>query len=242
MNETRAPTWPSLRLALWLGPPCAFAVAKLTAQQSDGLSIANTALILAIFTTAIGAVEPIAGVLTSLSAGAFLNYFHTEPVRSFRMSSSSDIMMISLFMILGLGVSIITSLRMRHNLLANRRDSIKHQNNASTNTNIAPQLAPEFWQSFVERIDPNLSFLQVSFTNTPDQHIPSVARHRPVSDDSPTVVIPECGATVEFLDPRISQVLILKPLPGFAPLTLSRAAIFALSNDVELSLQGTIEG
>ena len=241
MNEYQIRTWPSLRLILWLGPPCAFAIAKLTAQQSDGLSIANTALILAFFSTAIGALNPMAGVFTSLSGGAFLNYFHTEPVHSFRMSSSSDILMISLFMVLSLSVSIVTSFRMRRNLITNRRDSVKYQQDAFTNNNVPPQLAPEFWQSLIERIDPNLSFIQVSFTNTPPQHIPTIARHRPTSADSPIVVIPECGASVEFLDPRISQVLILKPTPGFAPLTLSRAAIFALSNDAELSLQGTIE-
>lgn len=231
----------TLQHLTWIGPLCTFAIAKLTAQQSDGLSIANTALILAIFTTAIGSMNPTAGIFTSFTAGAFLNYFHTAPVNSFRMSSSSDILMISLFTVLGLGVSIITSIRMRHNLLINNRDAMRSQQEASS-APLTPSLqATQFWQSFIERIDPNLSFLQVQCTDRPKEEIPTIARHRSASADAPTVLIPECGAIIEFLDPRISQVLILKPATGFAPLEVSRSAIFALSSDVELSLQGTME-
>jgi K+-sensing histidine kinase KdpD len=231
----------SQRLTLWLGPPCAFAIAKLTAQQTDGLSIANTALILAIVTTAIGSLNPLSGILTSFTAGAFLNYFHTDPVNSFRMSSTNDILMISLFTALGLGVSIITSFRMRHNIIATNRDSMHIQQEATMTAASSSQHATQFWQSFIEHIDPNLSFLDVCCTTRPKEELPTIARRTSVSTDSSTVLIPECGAVVEFQDPRISKVLILKPVKGFAPLEVSRAAIFALSSDVELSLQGTIE-
>ena len=241
MDDRITRTWTLHRLTLWLGPPFIFAIAKITAQQSDGLSIANVALILAITTAAIGAANPLAGILSSLTAGAFLNYFHTEPVNSFRMSSSSDILMISLFLVLGLCVSTITSLRMRHHLLAINRDSMRNRQQQSLATLSPSQSATEFWQSSIDRIDPNLSFLEISCTNTPREPIPTIARHKSASAGSPTVVIPECGAVVEFLDPRISQVLVFKPRHGFAPLEVSRAVIFALSSDVELSLQGTIE-
>jgi K+-sensing histidine kinase KdpD len=240
MEDHTQRNW-TLQHLMWLGPLCTFAIAKLTAQQSDGLSIANTALILAIFTTAIGAMNPTAGVLTSFTAGAFLNYFHTEPVNSFRMSSASDILMISLFLVLGLGVSIITSFRMRHNMIITNRDTLNAQQEATLATSVSSQHATQFWQSFIEHIDPNLSFLDVCCTSRPKEELPTIARHKFVPTNASTVLIPECGAIVEFLDPRISQVLILKPVTGFAPLEVSRSAIFALSSDVELSLQGTIE-
>jgi len=240
MNSPHARPWTIQGITLWLGPPCAFAIAQLTAHQSDGLSIANTALILAIFTTAIGALNPIAGVLTSFSAGAFLNYFHTEPVNSFRISSASDILMISLLLVLGLSVSVITSLRMRHNLLANNRTSIQSRQEETLTSTTPTQHATDFWKSFIEHIDPNLAFLQISYAHHPTVEIPTISRRTANTEDSTTVILPECGAIVEFLDPRISKVLVLKPIPGFAPLELSRAAIFALSSDVELSLQGTI--
>lgn len=240
MEDRTLRTW-TLQHLIWFGPICAFVIAKLTAQQNDGLSIANIALVLAIFTTAIGAMNPTAGVFTSITAGAFLNYFHTNPVNSFRMSSTSDILMISLFTVLGLGVSVITSIRMRHNLLTNNRNATKSKQKSMSTTSTAPLHATEFWQSFIERIDPNLSFMQVHCAARPKEEIPTIARHRSTSADAPTVLIPECGAIIEFQDPRISQVLILKPATGFAPLEVSRSAIFALSSDVELALQGTME-
>lgn len=240
MEDRTLRTW-TLQHLIWLGPLCTFAIAKLTAQQSDGLSIANTALILAIFTTAIGSMNPTAGVFTSFTAGAFLNYFHTNPVNSFRISSTSDILMISLFTVLGLSVSFITSVRMRHNLLINNRNVMKSEQKSMSATGATPLHATDFWQSFIERMDPNFSFLQVHCAVRPKEEIPTIARQRSSSPEAPKVLIPECGAIIEFLDPRISQVLILKPATGFAPLEVSRSAIFALSSDVELSLQGTME-
>jgi len=241
MEDRNRRTLTLQRLTLWFGPPCAFVIAKLTAQQTDGLSIANTALILAIVTTAIGSLNPIAGILTSFTAGAFLNYFHTDPVNSFRISSTNDILMISLFTALGLGISIITSLHMRHNLITNNRITMKIRQEAYLTATSHSQQAIEFWQSSINRIDPNLSFIEVSCTVRPKEEIPTIARRMTTTGESPTVTIPECGAIIEFHDPRISKVLILKPATGFAPLEVSRAAIFALSSDVELSLQGTIE-
>jgi K+-sensing histidine kinase KdpD len=240
MEDRTLRTW-TLQHLIWLGPLCTFAIAKLTAQQSDGLSIANTALILAIFTTAIGSMNPTAGVFTSFTAGAFLNYFHTNPVNSFRISSTNDILMISLFTALGLGVSVITSLRMRHNLITNNRINMKIRQEANLAANSHSKQATEFWHSSINRIDPNLTFVEVCCTTRPKEELPTIARRMTTSGESPTVTIPECGAIIEFHDPRISKVLILKPAPGFAPLEVSRAAIFALSSDVELSLQGTIE-
>jgi len=241
MEDRNRRTMTLHRLTLWFGPPCAFVIAKLTAQQTNGLTIANTALILAIVTTAIGSLNPIAGILTSITAGAFLNYFHTDPVNSFRIYSTNDILMISLFTALGLGVSIVTSLRMRHNLITNNQINMKIRQEANLVSTSHSQQAIEFWQSSINRIDPNLSFVEVSCTTRPTEELPTIARRMSTTGESLTVLIPECGAIIEFLDPRISQVLILKPATGFAPLEVSRAAIFALANDVELSLQGTIE-
>ena len=240
MEDRTLRTW-TLQHLLWFGPICTFAIAKLTAQQSDGLSIANIALVLAIFTTAIGTMNPTAGVFTSITAGAFLNYFHTNPVNSFRMSSTSDILMISLFTVLGLGVSVITSIRMRHNLLTNNRNAMKSEQKSMSATSATPLHATEFWKSFIERMDPNLSFFHIHCATRPKEEIPTIARNRSTSTNAPTVLIPECGAIIEFQDPRISQVLILQPATGFAPLEVSRSAIFALSSDVELALQGTME-
>jgi len=101
------------KAAVILFPVIAVIISWSTASVRESIGVANVALVLAIVTTCAALLRWEAGILTSLFAASTLNFFHTEPVRSFRITSQADLVMITLLMLIGLGVSSITASRVR---------------------------------------------------------------------------------------------------------------------------------
>ena len=57
------------------------------------------------------------------------------------------------------------------------------------------------------------------------------------ADHNATFVLPESGATIEFVDPRIPYRLSIAPTRGTGPLTVDRRTIFRLADDIESVLR-----
>ena len=94
-----------------LGPVLAIAVAWATATLRSDMSIANAALALAFVCVAAALARPLAGFLTSAVAALALNYFHTVPVHSLRMTDGDEILTVVLLVLLGSSVSVATTMR-----------------------------------------------------------------------------------------------------------------------------------
>jgi K+-sensing histidine kinase KdpD len=79
------------RVATVLGPVLVIVVAWATDTVGSDMSIANAALVLAFVCVAAALVSPIAGFVTSAAAALALNYFHTTPVHSLRMTEADEV-------------------------------------------------------------------------------------------------------------------------------------------------------
>src|SRR4249920_227122 len=110
------------RAARFLGPLLAIGVAWATDTVRGDMSIANAALALAFVCVAAALVNPVAGFLTSAVAALALNYFHTTPVHSLRMTEGDEIVTVVLLVLLGAAVSIATTLRFRAKVAVYRND------------------------------------------------------------------------------------------------------------------------
>ena len=96
-----------------LGPLAAIIVAWATESVRDDMGVANVALVLALVCVAAALVHPGAGLFTSAVAALALNYFHTVPIHSLRMSQSDEITTVVLLVVHGLAVSVGATLRAR---------------------------------------------------------------------------------------------------------------------------------
>ncbi|HEY5422049.1 MAG TPA: DUF4118 domain-containing protein, partial [Ilumatobacteraceae bacterium] len=101
------------RTAIVLGPVLVIAVAWATGTDRTDMTIANTALVLAFISVAAALISPLAGFVTSAVAALALNYFHTTPVHSLRMTEPGEILTVVLLVLLGSMVSIATTMRVR---------------------------------------------------------------------------------------------------------------------------------
>ena len=84
--------------------------------DEGGLTLANAALVMAVLTVAVALVDWLAGVTTSVAAALALNYFHTEPYRTLRVTDSRDVWSIVLLLLLGLSVSAASAFRVRRDV------------------------------------------------------------------------------------------------------------------------------
>ena len=97
------------RVATVLGPVLAIAVAWVSSRVRSDISIANAALALAFVCVAAALVSPIAGFATSAVAALALNYFHTTPIHSLRMTEPDEVVTVILLVLLGSSVSVATT-------------------------------------------------------------------------------------------------------------------------------------
>jgi K+-sensing histidine kinase KdpD len=194
--------------ALILFPAIAAFISWSTSSIRESVGVANVALVLAIVTTCAALLRWEAGVLTSLVAASTLNFFHTEPIRSFRITSSSDLVMITLLTLIGFGVSFTTASRVRHVIQQ------FHSDTASDLLKINVQLLQEV-----------------------SSQLPVINRRPGLSDSDDNLLLPETGAVMKFNDPRMQSVLLVTPHPGFGALYVSRRTMNAFADHVEAVIQ-----
>jgi hypothetical protein len=195
------------KMAIGLFPLLAVLISWSTSSIRESIGVANVALVLAIITTCAALLRWEAGILTSLVAASTLNFFHTQPIRSFRITSGADLMMITLLMLIGLGVSFLTASRVRKAV-----------------------------QQFSPDASNDLSKVDIQLLRESPANFPIISRRPGFSDDD-ELLLPETGAVLKFNDPRIQSVLLLTPRQGLGALHVSRRTMSTFANHVETIIQ-----
>ncbi|NBN89205.1 MAG: DUF4118 domain-containing protein [Actinobacteria bacterium] len=217
-------------------PVSAFVVALTTSSVRDSMEIANVALLLAAIIVGSALIDWTAGLTTALVGAVSLNYFHTEPVHSLRITATSDVIAVALLGFLGVAVSAGTALRVSERVRRYHASLALSGAEALTR----PQPAPTMWHAAVDAESAELAMLSARLVPSGTERLPVIARHAAGPDDrtSPqgTVRIPAGGAVVVLRDPRLHRDLVLSPRDAGTTLEVRRAAIFMLADNVELSL------
>jgi hypothetical protein len=227
-----------------IGPPSAVFAAWLMSLGSDGdggLTEANVALVMAALVVVAGVVDWLAGITTSVTAALALNYFHTEPFRTLRVTDSRDVLSIAILGLLGLSVSAATALRVRrdvHHILAADVGASAEQLRAML---AADNAAPQVWSAATATHANDLGLVLARIERSTPATIPTIGRpsasHQLLDED---LVLPVYGAALrlERRHPE-GRWLVLTPRDGMGPLTLDRRAVTAFADTVELALDAS---
>lgn len=219
-------------------PLAAVCLSWATSSVHDEIGVANIALGLAIITVAAGFLRWDAGIVTSLVAAGSLTYFHTEPVHSLRITSSSDITMVALLILIGLGVSALTAARVRRSLRGFIVDDTSSKKSALKDELLTSTSIANAWTHSIGAFGDEISAADVQLTDTAPAHLPVISR-RPAgspTNDEP-FVLPETGAVAYFADPRITHALVVTPRKGVGSISVNRDALFAFIQQIELVLR-----
>jgi K+-sensing histidine kinase KdpD len=228
---------PSLgRWVLALGPLTAIVVAWATESVRDDMGVANVALVLALVCVAAALVHPRAGLVTSAVAALALNYFHTVPIHSLRMSQSDEITTVVLLIVHGLAVSIGATLRARTKVSTHRTnvsDAAVHDLRTLLAEGSSLVAA---WQTAVVADTGHAASLDVMYLpTTGDRHV-VIAGHQggAFDPDRDVVLVPEAGAVLELHGGL--GALLITPQPGLGAIETSRAHLQRFADQVAAAL------
>lgn len=233
-------TWQRLgHAAVVVGPITVFVVAWTTASVRQDMGIANVALVLAAITIGAALVSSLAGLVTSIVAAMSLNYFHTEPVHSLRVSTGSDLLAIGLLAMIGLMVSAVTALRVRRTAVA-RRSEHADVAAADLRASLASNRSMvDVWDVAVAAAAAQFGLVDVRLEPAGASRLPVVSRKpwdpRDVAGDH-LMLLPEGGAVVHFRDPRHDEQLVLTPRTGMGAVFVDRRVAMLFADQVEVAL------
>jgi len=219
-----------------LGPVLAIAVAWATATLRSDMSIANAALALAFVCVAAALVNPIAGFATSAVAALALNYFHTTPVHSLRMTDGDEILTVILLVLLGSSVSVATTMRVRAKVAGHRTDSSLAATRELQDLLAHGGALPAVWLTAVQSMCAQAGSIDVSLVSAPPGQVPVISRRvsSGAGSDGHTVVIPETGAALVL--PNGMGALLLRPQMGLGAITASRTMLLQFGDQLAVAL------
>ncbi len=227
-----------------IGPPAAIFVAWLLSLGDDanngGLTLANAALVMAVVTVGVALIDWLAGITTSIAAALALNYFHTEPFHTLRVTDSRDIWSIVLLGLLGLAVSVATAFRVRRDVRQIRAGDAVAAGLQLTSMLVDDRPAGQLWSTAIATPANDLGLVLARVEGSLPPGLPTI--RRPIGPDAsdPDLVLPQYGAALR-LERRHAEGrwLVLTPRNGLGPLTLDRRAVMAFAATVELGLDST---
>lgn len=234
--SARALSGPVARTIEVLGPIVVVAIAWVSTNVRDTMSIVNVALVTAAVSIAVAVVGWRGGLATSVAAALSLNYFHTEPVHSLRITSTNDMIAVLLLGSLGAAVSIGTALRVR---AIARSDSKASQTLASADLAESlrqPQPLADVWMRSVGASSGSLALVDCCIDLGEHTRVPLIARAAPGATISATLLLPETGAAIPFANAAVPGRLVLIPRPGIGAVEVDRRAVLACVEHVELAL------
>ena len=222
-------------LAVVAGPVLAVALAWLTGTADDGISVANVALLLAFVCVAAALLRPLAGVTTSLAAALALNYFHTVPVHSLRMSDSQEAASVLLLMALGLSVSAATTLRVRSRVNAHHTSTAAAASEELLSTLRAGGSLPAVWITAVQAACQQGGAIDVQLVAEAPRELPQVNARASSDGSADELVVPETGAVLPL--PLVGGVLVLRPQAGMGSVTVNRSVLVQFADQIATVLQ-----
>lgn len=219
------------------GPIVVFVCAWATSSVRGDLGTANIALILAIVTVVVALTSWIGGLITSTVAALSLNFFHTDPVHTLRIEDASDLAAVVLLGFLGVGVSILTALRVRTATIDSGRMRAIDATDELHTIAMDDRPVAELWARAIVAVADQLGLVDARVEPVGSSERPVVSRRRWSDGETDhTLVLPEGGAVVAFVDPRHSLQVVLTPRAGMGSLTLDRRAVFAFVDQLGLAL------
>ena len=229
------------QLAIVVGPGVAVLVAWLLSlpdrDDGAGVTLANVALVMAVVTVGFAVVDWAAGVTTSVVAALSLNYFHTEPYRTLRITDRRDVYSVLLLGALGLAVSAVTAARVRHGVTTLRRADARHAGDELAVLLADDRPAPEVWSAAITAAANDLGLVSARVTAKNPGGLPIIGRRLADSDD-PTLMLPAVGAVLPLQHRHAEgRWLIVTPRAGMAPLTVDRRAVLVFADAIELALE-----
>lgn len=222
------------------GATLVLVLAGVTSSVRTELGVANVALGLAVVSIAVALVTWVGGLATSLTAALALNWFHTEPVHTLRISQTEDVLAVALLAGLGVGVSVVTAVRVRQAAVTSRSAGAAAAGVAVREATLADGPVGEVWLRLVDAVTDQLGLVDCRVDRLSALGLPIIARHR-WSDDSSgdhRLVLPETGAAVPFGDPRDDRCIVLTPRPGIGAVDVDRRVVLAFVDQLALVVAG----
>jgi Domain of unknown function (DUF4118) len=222
------------------GPPAAILAGWLMSlgeHDGDGLTQANVALVMAAITVVFASLDWLAGVTTSVTAALALNYYHTEPFHTLRVTDSRDVLSIVLLALLGLSVSAATAVRVRRDVRQIRAADVRAAAEELRSTLAIDSPAPLVWSAAIATPANDLGLVLARVERSAPATIPTVGRAGSYQLLDADLVLPVYGAALrlEHRHPE-GRWLVLTPRDGMGPLTLDRRAVMAFADTIELAL------
>ncbi len=232
---------PLNQLAIVLGPGVAVLVAWLLSlpdrDDGAGVTLANVALVMAVVTVGFAVVDWAAGVSTSILAALSLNYFHTEPYRTLRITDRRDVYSVLLLGALGLSVSAVTAARVRRGVTVLRRADARRTGDQLAVVLADDRPAPEVWSAAITAAANDLGLVSARVAAKTPVGLPIIGR-RLADGDDPTLTLPAVGAVLPLQHRHAEgRWLIVTPRVGMAPLAVDRRAVLAFADAIELALE-----
>lgn len=228
------------QVVLIVAPIIAFLLAVSTSSVRQEIGLINVALALAIVTVIASIFDWRAGIATSVISAISVNYFHTEPIHSLRITSGNDIWTVSLLSVLGIAVSASSAVRMRQSLRDHHSQSAHEASSHLLNQLFVDRPVSEVWHESIHALCADLSMVNVRLDFDQDSRLPTISRQAGTINDVRTsaarVVLPESGAVVEFQNSSIRSRLILIPQPGVGSVDIDRNTVFTFVDHIEKSL------
>ena len=223
-----------------LGIGSAFLAALATSTIRDSMGIANSSLLLAAIIVAAALVDWAAGIATALVAAVALNYFHTEPVHSLRITDTSDLIAVALLAGLGIAVSAATAFRVSERVREYHSSVSRGAIAALARARRSDLPAAALWHAVVDAECTELALLDARIVTTGTERLPVIARRSTGPDetgsDHELVTIPSSGAVVVLKDPRLGVDVVLTPRDRNESTELRRSTVFMFVDNIELAI------
>jgi K+-sensing histidine kinase KdpD len=215
----------------------AWATSSVGADSDERLTLANVALLLAGITAAAALIDWLAGLTTSLAAALSLNWFHTEPVQTFRITSRDDVTAVLLLAALGVGVSTVTALRVRAANRAGRAIGAARARHDIEPLMTEPLAVEDLWHASVTALSSDLGLVRARLVpGVPAATLPAISRQEWTDDSGlAALVLPPAGAAVPLRGGQ-RQWLLLEPNAGAGAVTVDRRAVAAFVDALTLAL------
>ncbi len=229
------------RALIAIGPATVIGVAWVSTGARDTMAIANVALVMAVITVAVAIISWKAGVTTSIAAALALNYFHTEPVHSLRITAQADLVAVSLLATIGIAVSLATAFRVRSFARGHTATMASEHRSLLVTASAQDRQVSVVWTEAVQAACAGMSLVDCRIEPLGASKLPTIARQRPQAENSSAFVLPEGGAVVPFVDPRSGAQVALTPRTGMGALELDRRTVFAFVDLLELVLASVVQ-
>lgn len=206
---------------------------------NDVVSLANTTLFMTAITLAAAVIDWRAGISTSVIGAIALNYFHTEPYRTLRITDRQDLLTVGLLAALGLIASAAAASRTR---VAMRRVAIQ-QSEISRDQLLAQDrngiASAQLWNTASIAIVGGLASTKAAVVAKLPSDMARISRNVEGNHRDDIVTLPRNGAAIELhVADSKSSWLVVSPTNPDVISEVPRRTLAVLADATELCLDG----